>query len=200
MTDLNHVVLIGRLTRDLGDDERSFGYVGNNGNGTARANVSIAVNRSKKSGDKWEDETSFFDITIWGNQAVNLKPYLKKGKMIAVDGYLKQDRWEKDGQKMSKISIVANNVQLLGGNGGPGSGNGFNNGFNNGSNGEYSQTAGGAPSFQPVNNSGSGFNNYNDGYSQNNSSFGNSNGNSNGNFNGPSYGSSDGFFQEDIPF
>ena len=45
MTDLNHVTLIGRLTRDLGDDERSFGYVGN---GQARANVSIAVNHSKK--------------------------------------------------------------------------------------------------------------------------------------------------------
>ena len=50
MTDLNHVVLIGRLTQDLGSDERSFGYVGN---GQARANVSIAVNRAKKNGDQW---------------------------------------------------------------------------------------------------------------------------------------------------
>ena len=114
MTDLNHVVLIGRLTRDLGDDERSFGYVGN---GQARANVSIAVNRSKKSGDEWIDETSYFDITIWGKTAENLKPYLNKGKQIAVDGYLKQDRWEKDGQKMSKITVISNNVQLLGGKG-----------------------------------------------------------------------------------
>lgn len=47
MTDLNHVVLIGRLTRDLGSDERDFGYLPN---GQARANVSIAVNRSKKTG------------------------------------------------------------------------------------------------------------------------------------------------------
>ena len=120
MTDLNHVVLIGRLTRDLGDDERSFGYVGN---GQARANVSIAVNRSKKSGDEWIDETSFFDITIWGKTAENLKPYLNKGKQICVDGYLKQDRWEKDGQKMSRITIVADNVQLLGGNKDGNSGN-----------------------------------------------------------------------------
>ena len=45
MTDLNHVVLIGRLTQDLGNDERSFGYLPN---GQARANVSIAVNRSKR--------------------------------------------------------------------------------------------------------------------------------------------------------
>ncbi|MBR4791002.1 MAG: single-stranded DNA-binding protein, partial [Treponema sp.] len=98
MTDLNHVVLIGRLTKDLGTDERSFGYVAN---GQARANVSIAVNRSKKTGDQWTDEVNYFDITIWGKTAENLKPYLTKGKMIAVDGYLKQDRWEKDGQKMS---------------------------------------------------------------------------------------------------
>lgn len=114
MTDLNHVVLIGRLTRDLGADERSFGYVGN---GQARANVSIAVNRSRKNGEQWVDEVNYFDITIWGKTAENLKPYLTKGKMIAVDGYLKQDRWEKDGQKMSKVSIVANSVQLLGGRG-----------------------------------------------------------------------------------
>lgn len=115
MTDLNHVVLIGRLTRDLGADERSFGYVGN---GQARANVSIAVNRSRKNGEQWVDEVNYFDVTIWGKTAENLKPYLTKGKMIAVDGYLKQDRWEKDGQKMSKVSVVANNVQLLGGRGG----------------------------------------------------------------------------------
>ena len=114
MTDLNHVVLIGRLTKDLGTDERSFGYVAN---GQARANVSIAVNRSKKTGEQWSDEVNYFDVTIWGKTAENLKPYLTKGKQIAIDGYLKQDRWEKDGQKMSKVTIVANNVQLLGGKG-----------------------------------------------------------------------------------
>lgn len=109
-TDLNHVVLIGRITRDL--DERSFGYVGN---GQARANVSIAVNRSHKSGEQWVEEANFFDVTIWGKSAENLKPYLTKGKQICVDGYLKQDRWEKDGQKFSKVAVVANTVQLLGG-------------------------------------------------------------------------------------
>ena len=131
MTDLNHVVLIGRLTKDLGTDERSFGYVAN---GQARANVSIAVNRSKKTGDQWTDEVNYFDVTIWGKTAENLKPYLTKGKQIAIDGYLKQDRWEKDGQKMSKVTIQATNVQLLGGKGdGPGS-----------------QAVPGAPKFQPT--------------------------------------------------
>ena len=132
MTDLNHVVLIGRLTKDLGADERSFGYIAN---GQARANVSIAVNRSRKNGEQWIDEANYFDVTIWGKTAENLKPYLTKGKMIAVDGYLKQDRWEKDGQKMSKVSIVANNVQLIGGRN------------------EGSQPTGGAPTFTQISNS-----------------------------------------------
>ena len=112
MTDLNHVVVIGRLTRDLGTDERSFGYLPS---GNARANISIAVNRSKKQGEQWVDEVSYFDITIFGKTAENLKPYLTKGKQICVEGHLKQDRWEKDGQKQSRISIIADNVQLLGG-------------------------------------------------------------------------------------
>lgn len=110
--DVNKVILIGRLTRDLGSEERNFGYVGN---GMARANVSIAVNRAKKQGDQWTEEVSYFDITIWGKTAENLKPYLTKGKQICVEGHLHQDRWEKDGQKFSRVSIVADKVQLLGG-------------------------------------------------------------------------------------
>ena len=147
MTDLNHVVLIGRLTQDLGSDERSFGYVGN---GQARANVSIAVNRSKKSGDQWVEEVNYFNITIWGKTAENLKPYLTKGKQICVEGHLKQDRWEKDGQKQSRVTIVADNVQLLGGRG--------DNSQSGGS-----QMVGGAPRFQPANNAGQ--NSYQGGYS-----------------------------------
>ena len=142
MTDTNHVVLVGRLTKDLGTDERSFGYVAN---GQARANISIAVNRSKKNGDQWIDEVNYFDVTIWGKTAENLKPYLTKGKQIVIDGYLKQDRWEKDGQKFSKVTVVANNVQLIGGRGDG-----------------TSQPASGAPHFQPTNNSSNG---YSSGYS-----------------------------------
>lgn len=112
MNDVNQLVLIGRLTQDLGADERSFGYVGN---GQARANFSIAVNHSKKNGDEWVDEVDYFSITVWGKTAENLKPYLTKGKQVCIVGHLKQDRWEKDGQKQSRVSIVADSVQLLGG-------------------------------------------------------------------------------------
>ena len=109
MTDINNVVLVGRITKDVGSDERSFSYVGN---GTAKAVVNIAVNRGVKKGDKWEDETSFFDVVIWGKTAENLKPRLTKGTQITVSGYLKQDRWEKDGQKQSRIQVVADMVQI----------------------------------------------------------------------------------------
>lgn len=170
MTDLNHVVLIGRLTRDIGADERAFAYTPN---GTARANISIAVNRGVKRGDQWEDEANFFDVTIWGKTAETLRPYLTKGQQIAVEGNLKQDRWEKDGVKHSRVTIQANSVQLLGGKRDTG-----------GSTGEYS--GGGAPKFQPKNTE----NNY--GYSSHNSYD-----------SGDSYGSgnsSSGGFPEDIPF
>jgi single-strand DNA-binding protein len=109
MTDINSVVLVGRITKDVGSDERSFSYVGN---GTAKAVINIAVNRGVKKGDKWEDEASFFDVVIWGKTAENLKPRLTKGTQITVSGYLKQDRWEKDGQKQSRVQVVADMVEI----------------------------------------------------------------------------------------
>ena len=111
MTDLNHVIEIGRLTRDI--SERDFGYTTG---GTARLNLSIAVNRSEKRNGAWQDKVSYFDVTVWGKTAENIRPYLHKGKQIAIDGYLDQQRWEKDGVKYSKVVIIADNVQLLGGN------------------------------------------------------------------------------------
>ena len=111
MADLNKVILIGRTTHEI--DERSFGYTTG---GTARLNISIAVNRREKRGGEWADKVSFFDVTVWGKTAENIRPYLHKGKQIAVDGYLDQQRWEKDGVKYSKVVIIADSVQLLGGN------------------------------------------------------------------------------------
>ena len=114
--DYNKVTLIGRLTRDA-----DLKYLTT---GTAIAAVSLASNRSVKKQDNWETEVSYFDGNIYGRMAENLKPYLTKGKMILVAGHLKQDRWEKDGQKFSKVSIVVENVQLLGGRSESGSSSG----------------------------------------------------------------------------
>lgn len=112
MQDLNNLTLIGRVCQTVGADERSFGYVGN---GSARANVNIAVNRAKKVNGQWTEETYFFPVTIWGKTAENLKPYLVKGQQICVSGFLKQDKWQdQNGNKQSRISIVAETVQLCG--------------------------------------------------------------------------------------
>jgi len=112
MADLNHVVLIGRLTRDA-----ELKYTSG---GQAVCKFSIAVNRRKKNGDQWEDEANFFDIVVWGKQGESLHQYLVKGKMVGVDGELRQDRWQQDGQNRSKVEIITNYLQLLGG--GPSSG------------------------------------------------------------------------------
>ena len=106
--DLNKVILIGRLTRDA---ELKY-----NTKGTAIAAVSLANNRSVKRNDNWETEVSYFDADIFGKTAENLKPYLTKGKMICITARMKQDRWEKDGQKFSRVKLEAEDVQLLGGN------------------------------------------------------------------------------------
>lgn len=105
--DYNKITLIGRLTRDI-----DLKYTTT---GTAIAAVSLASNRSVKKQDNWETEVSYFDANIYGRMAENLKPYLTKGKIILIAGRLKQDRWEKDGQKFSRIKIEVEEVQLLGG-------------------------------------------------------------------------------------
>ncbi|MCQ2577502.1 MAG: single-stranded DNA-binding protein [Treponema sp.] len=150
MTDINTVILIGNLTRGVNDDERSFGY---SANGTARASVSVAVNRSVKKGEEWVDEVSYIDVTIWGKTAENLRPYLVKGQKIAVKGYLKQDRWEKEGQKFSRLSVTADQVQLVGNK----------KTEDNGGNPAYSDL-GNKPMFTPANN---GTPSYNGGYEDN---------------------------------
>lgn len=134
--DLNNYSVIGRMTRDL--DERAFAYTSN---GKARLNISIAVN------DGYGDNqyTSYFDVVVWGKTAENVKPYLGKGKQLCINGRLRQDRWEKDGQKNSRVVIVAETVQLLGGrDNGAGSGGNYQQpaqqqapAYNNG--GEFSE-------------------------------------------------------------
>lgn len=99
--DINAVTIIGRLCRDI---EVSYTTTG-----TAVGKMSIACNHMKK------EEVSFIDIKLFGKLAENIKSFLTKGKQICVEGYLKQERWESDGQKFSRVCVIANNVQLLGG-------------------------------------------------------------------------------------
>jgi len=107
MADVNHVILIGRLTRDA-----ELKYTTG---GTAVCKFAMAVNKRRKQGEQWVEEANFFDIVLWGSSGESINQYLVKGKQVAVDGELRQNRWEQDGQSRSKVEIVANNVQLLGG-------------------------------------------------------------------------------------
>ena len=106
MSDLNHVTLIGRLTRD--PELKQIGE-------TAVARFSLAVGSSYKSNGEIKKEASFFDCEIWGKLADVLGEYASKGKQIAIAGKLKQETWDgQDGKKNSKIKIRVENFQLLG--------------------------------------------------------------------------------------
>ncbi|MDC7225643.1 MAG: single-stranded DNA-binding protein [Spirochaetales bacterium] len=160
MEDVNYVIIIGRLTRDA-----ELKYTNS---GLAVSSFSLAVNRRKRSGDNWEDEVSFFDLALFGKRAESLNQYLTKGQQVAVEGSLTQDRWEQDGQKRSKVKIIANNIQLLGGRGqgggmqGSAQGGGYQQGgMNQNQGGGYggapqggfnNQPQGGGERFQPDNN------------------------------------------------
>ena len=104
MTDVNSVVLVGRLVRDA-----ELAYTQG---GTCNARFALAVSRSKKVGDDWKDEVSFIDIVYYGKAAENMKDRLIKGRQVIVKGSIRQSRWEKDGQPHSKIEIVAEQVQI----------------------------------------------------------------------------------------
>ena len=144
--DINLVTLVGRLTR-----EAELKYTNS---GLAVCKFSLAVNRRKRSGDQWTDEVSYFDVVLWGKQGEAIQQYLGKGKQIAVSGELRQNRWEQDGQKRSKVEIVASNVQLLGGsssNSGGGSGNYGGNRSENQNNGPSNESFG---EFKPASSNG----------------------------------------------
>ena len=109
MQDTNVIVVTGRLTRDA-----ELKYT--NG-GTGLCAFSIATNRRAKKGDDWVDEASFLDVAWFGKLAEKLHQYMVKGKQVCITGSLKQDRWEQDGVKRSRVQIIADNVQLLGSKG-----------------------------------------------------------------------------------
>lgn len=112
MADINSVVLVGNLTRDA-----ELRYTTG---GTAAIKFSLAINRRKKVGDTWQDEAHFFDVVMMGKSAESVHRFLVKGKQVAVQGELRQNRWEQDGQPRSKVEVFGFMVQLLGGGQGTG--------------------------------------------------------------------------------
>ena len=116
MASFNRVVLVGNLTKDV--------ELRHTKNSTAVTDVSLAVNERVKKNDQWVDEVHFFDITLWGRLAEIAAEYLSKGSSVLIEGRLKHDRWEQDGQKRSKVGIVGEKMQMLGGGGGRSGGGG----------------------------------------------------------------------------
>jgi single-strand DNA-binding protein len=112
MSDLAVAVIVGRLTRDA-----ELKYTNS---GQAVCHFSVATGSRRKKGDQWVEESSFWDVDLWGKQGESINQYLTKGKLVAVEGAMRQDKWEQDGQTRSKTLITANTVQLLGSSGGSG--------------------------------------------------------------------------------
>jgi single-strand DNA-binding protein len=106
--NLNKVLLMGNLTSDP--------EVKYTPKGTAVGDLRMAINDSYKAQDGTIKETvTYVDIEVWGRTAENCKQYLSKGRPIFVEGQLKLDQWEQDGQKRSKLKVRALTVQFLGG-------------------------------------------------------------------------------------
>lgn len=108
MASYNRVVLMGNLTRDI-----ELRYTSNSK--MAVCQNAIAVNdRRKNAAGEWVDDTTFVDVTFFGRMAEIVSQYLGKGSPIFVEGRLKLDTWEKEGQKRSKLYVIVERMQLLG--------------------------------------------------------------------------------------
>lgn len=112
MANLNKVLLIGRLTRD--PESRTTT------SGTTVVAFGIAVNRTYTRRDSNErvEETCFVDVEAWGRTGETIARYMRKGRQIFVEGRLKFDSWERDGQRRSKLSVTVENFQFIDSNGG----------------------------------------------------------------------------------
>lgn len=117
----NQVILMGNLTRDP--------ELRQTPNGQAVCSFSLALNRSYKgSNGEWQEATDFINCIAWGPLGERVAQYLTKGRPCLVNGRLQSSSWEQDGQKRSKIEVVAQDVTFLGGAGGGEGGGGRSDG------------------------------------------------------------------------
>ena len=110
MSNFNKVLLMGRLTRDP-----ELRYTPK---GTAVADIGLAINREYSAGTERRKDTTFVDVTFWARQAEIVCEYLRKGSPLFVEGRLAFVSWEtQEGQKRSRLRVVAENFQFVGGRG-----------------------------------------------------------------------------------
>ncbi|NLF69497.1 MAG: single-stranded DNA-binding protein [Candidatus Anammoximicrobium sp.] len=111
MASYNRVILLGNLTRDI---ELKYTQTG-----LAVTEIGVAVSdRRKNQAGEWIEETTFVDVTLWGRTAEVASEYLSKGSPIFIEGRLKLDSWESEGQKRYKLRVVGERMQMLGGRSG----------------------------------------------------------------------------------
>jgi single-strand DNA-binding protein len=107
MANLNRVLLIGNLTREV-----DLRYTPK---GTPVAEITLAINRVSKSEDGTKrEEVTFVDVTLWSRQAELAQQCLRKGSPVFIEGRLQLDTWEHNGQKHSRLRVMSQNLQLLG--------------------------------------------------------------------------------------
>lgn len=103
---LNQVTLMGNLTRDP--------ELRQTPNGQNVTSFSLALNRSyKDASGEWQEATDYIDIVSWGPLAERVAQYLSKGRRCLVQGRLQSRSWEQDGQKRSKVEVLASDVTFL---------------------------------------------------------------------------------------
>ncbi len=104
----NQVILMGNLTRDP--------ELRQTPNGQSVCSFSLALNRSYKGSDgEWQEATDYVDIVAWGPLGERTAQYVTKGRPVLVNGRLQSRSWEQEGQKRSKVEVVAQDVTFLGG-------------------------------------------------------------------------------------
>jgi len=107
MANLNKVILMGNVTKNP-----EVRYIP--GSGTPVAKFGIAVNKKYKSGDETKEDTLFVDVAAFARTAEIVGEYVTKGDPILIEGELKLQTWEQNGEKKSKHEVRANNIQMLG--------------------------------------------------------------------------------------
>lgn len=135
MASFNRVILLGNITRDI-----EIKYLQS---GMAVTELGLAVNdRRKNQQGEWVEETTFVDVTMWGRTAEVAGEYLGKGSPVLIEGRLKLDQWETDGQKRSKLRVVCERMQMIGAKGGGGGRGGSGGGGPSFDESEYGEPAG----------------------------------------------------------
>lgn len=104
---INRVNLTGNLTRDI--------EIRHTAAGLPVGSFSVAVNDRRKNQQtgEWEDHPNFIDCTLFGTRAENIARIIGKGSKVAIEGKLRHETWEKDGQRRSKVSVMVDDIEFM---------------------------------------------------------------------------------------